>query len=49
MDLKELLLKDLSARLPYGVIVETTWKEKGADENCDGTIGKLRGSQIEFF
>ena len=46
---KQLLLKDLSARLPYGVVIETTWKEKGADENCDGTIGKLRGSQIEFF
>ena len=46
---KQLLLKDLCGRLPYGVIIETTWKEKGADENCDGTIGKLRGSQIEFF
>lgn len=46
---KQLLLQDLCARLPYGVVIETTWKEKGADENCDGTIGKLRGSQIEFF
>ena len=46
---KNLLLKDLCSRLPYGVIIETTWKEKYADENCDGTIGKLRGSQLEFF
>lgn len=46
---KSLMFKDLSARLPYGVIVETTWADENAGKNCDGTIGRLRGSQIEFF
>ncbi len=44
---KELLLKDLCARLPYGVIVETTWAEQLTD--VSGTIGTLRGGQIELF
>ena len=44
---KQLLLVDLCARLPYGVIVETTWAQQLTD--VSGTIGTLRAGQIELF
>ena len=41
---KQLLLKDLSARLQYGVKVEVIWKEKLTD--VDGYEGKLTSTTI---
>ena len=44
---KDLLLKDLCARLPYGVKVESLWIEKLTD--VDGYEGKLTTTTIELF
>lgn len=41
---KQLLFKDLSARLQYGVKVEVIWKEKLTD--VDGYEGKLTSTTI---
>ena len=44
---KELLLKDLCGRLPYGVKVECIWKEKLTD--VDGYEGALTTTTIELI
>lgn len=48
---KDLLLKDLCARLPYGVIVGNVYghKHKVAEINCDFGMMKLVGNNDEYF
>ena len=45
---KELLLKDLCARLPYGVMVACKWK-KDAPNGSEGFVAKLSFYELEQF